>query len=199
MMVLQNHEQLENTMVLEKEHIWQLAIMWVRSNSVLIRYVASKHYPFMSCTRDDLNGEALLTAFQIIDWLISHEKTLNLTTGLFQTAFKNRCIQLSKGKSQELLAVDTRGLASEGKSTPDYKQIDLKAVSNALSTLTKRQRVIAQWTLNQPRPVQLSMIAKHFAIPASNIHDIIDRAVKRIEENREHGHHRLCKEIAANS
>lgn len=177
-------------MRLGKKQIWQLAIMWVRSNTVLIRHIAYRYYPFMACTNEDVEAEAILTAYLVIERLYLSNRQLSFTAGYFHRAFKTRCIQLAKGVAVVPCDIDRLNLVQEVH--PAF--FDNQVVKEALSILTRRQRAIAQWTLEQPTPVSTSMIAHQFNLTVRGMCKIINKAVNRLEccENT-----RLCKSIKA--
>lgn len=69
-------------------------------------------------------------------------------------------------------------------------------VREALSVLTRRQREVAEWTLNQQTPATQIMIANHFNVTVQAVRKIINNAIKRLETS---GYTRLCKSIATPS
>ncbi len=179
---------------LNKEQVWHLAITWVRSNNVLIRYIASRYYPFMSSNSEDIEAEALLCAYQTISILSRKHKSLKLTSSYFKKVFTQRCCELSKGVPLVSCDIDYLNIANK-ESAIDMSEED-GTVREALSVLTRRQREVAEWTLNQQTPATQIMIANHFNVTVHAVRKIINNAIKRLETS---GYTRLCKSIATPS
>ena len=165
-----------------KQNIWPLAQSWVSSNRVLIWCIASPYYRYMSCDSRDLAGEAQIAVYKVIAVLIDHNKDLSLTSKYFRTVFRTRCIQMAAGvalanEQQATMAIQTEHSLELNESS----ELDDSVITEALSTLTGRQRLVSLWILSQPKPVSFYTIANHFEIHIQSVRRILSNAIKRIE------------------
>ena len=177
----------------DKHYIWPLAQSWVSSNRVLIWCIAAPYYRYMSCDSRDLAGEAQLAVYRVISVLIDQNKDLSLTSRYFRIVFRTRCIQLAAGVA---LANETpASIAFQKEQFPDLNEsseLDETVVSEALSALTGRQRLVSLWILSQPRPVSFNTIANHFGIHIQSVRRILSNTIKRIEG---YGNQRICEDL----
>jgi len=147
----------------------------------------------MSCDSRDLAGEAQLAVYQVIAVLIDQNKDLSLTSKYFRIVFRTRCIQISAGVA--LANEQQASVAIQKAQSPDLNEsseLDDSVITEALSTLTGRQRLVSLWILSQPRPVSFNMIANHFGIHIQSARRILSNAVKRIEG---YGNQRICEDL----
>jgi RNA polymerase sigma factor (sigma-70 family) len=175
------------------QNIWPLAQSWVSSNRVLIWCIAAPYYRFMSCDSRDLTGEAQIAVYQVIAVLIDQNKDLSLTSRYFRTVFRTRCIQMAAGVA--LAKEPPASIAFQKEQYPDLNessQLDETVVSEALSALTGRQRLVSLWILSQPRPVSFNTIANHFGIHIQSVRRILSNAIRRIEA---YGNQRICEDL----
>lgn len=178
-------------MFLQKEHVWQLAAIWVRSNSLLIRYVSSRYYPCIAGNAKDLEGEALLVAFQVLNDLLQEGKELDLMHQHFCVIFRYRCMQLARGVytvsyNPEILTV------AEEDDSQNHNEVDHQIIKTALSALTARQRRVASWILEQPYPVLTSDVAEQFQVTTRGVRKLLKNAIERIEKR---GYQRICDSL----
>ena len=175
------------------QNIWPLAQSWVSSNRVLIWCIAAPYYRYMSCDSRDLAAEAQLAVYQVISVLIDQNKDLSLTSRYFRIVFRTRCIQLAAGVA--LVNEQAATVAFQKEQSPDLhrsSELDEAVISEALSALTGRQRLVSLWILSQPRPVNFNMIANHFGIHIQSARRILSHAIKRIEG---YGNQRICEDL----
>lgn len=183
-------------MRLNREQIWQLADLWVRSNNVLIRSVSSRYYHHMSFSFEDIQAEALLTAFLVISDLLSEGKELTLTSHNFYFAFLRQCIQLSRGVPLVPYHVDFEKLAIASESRNTDECHDDQRIKNACSVLTKRQRSVTSWILEQQKPATQQMVADHFNVTVRAVRKILNSTIKRFENS---GYQRIRSSITTAS
>ena len=179
-------------MMLGNRSMWQLAIAWTKSNRVLIRCVAAQYLPYMGCSLQDLESEALLTAYQTLAGLLQNEKDLTLMGRYFRVVFRSRCIELTMGVNVVADCDMARIYVTQDKNVAD-EELDPGVIEAALSALTGRQRQVAQWILNQPTPVNADMVGQQFGITARGVRRLINCAISRIEN----GHRRVCQNVSA--
>jgi DNA-binding CsgD family transcriptional regulator len=149
----------------------------------------------MSCSTEDLEGEATLVAYQVIEILMQEGKPLSLTRGYFSTLFKEKCLQLAKGVPVvSYYDEETMSLFSENR--PRTELEEEQAVRKALPVLTRRQRAVAEWILSQKKPATPKMIASHFNVTVRGVRKIINNAVKRLDNS---GYQNICKSVTLTS
>ena len=147
----------------------------------------------MSCDSSDLTGEARLAVYQAISVLIDQNKDLSLTSKYFRIVFRTRCIQMAAGVA--LANEQQATVAIQTEQSPDLNQsseLDDAVITQALSTLTGRQRLVSLWILAQPRPVSFYTIANHFGIHIQSVRRILSNAIRRIEG---YGNQRICEDL----
>jgi hypothetical protein len=177
----------------EKKIIWPLVQSWVGSNRVLIWCIAAPYYRYMPCDSYDLAGEAMLSAFQVISVLTDQNKDLSLTSKYFRIVFRTRCIQMAAGvaianEQQVTVAIPKK----QSQDLNEHFDLDESVITEALSALTDRQRLISLWILSQPTPVSFHTIANHFGIHIQSVRRILSNTIRRIEV---YGHQRICEDL----
>ena len=176
-----------------RTEIWQLAIIWVKSNRVLIHCVAAQYSTHMGCSSQDLKGEALLVAQQVISSLFLNDKDLSHMGRYFRVVFRSRCIHMTMGVDVvEGLDIERVNIAKNDEEMLNH-DLDQHVIETALLSLTKRQRQVAKWILRQDTPVSVNLIGQHFGITARGVRKLINNAIFRIKN----GNHRVCKTIPA--
>jgi len=147
----------------------------------------------MSCDSSDLAGEAKLAVYQAISVLIDQNKDLSLTSKYFRIVFRTRCIQMAAGVA---LAIEQQAtVAIQKEQSPDLNEsseLDESIITEALSALTGRQRLVSLWILSQPTPVSFYTIANHFGIHIQSVRRLLSNSIRRIEG---YGNQRICEDI----
>jgi hypothetical protein len=147
----------------------------------------------MSCDSYDLAGEAQLAVYQVISVLIDQNKDLSFTGKYFRIVFRTRCIQMAAGVA--LANEQQATVAIQKEQSPDLDEpsdLDESVITEALSALTDRQRLVSQWILSQPKPVSFYTIANHFGIHIQSVRRILSYSIRRIEG---YGHQRICENL----
>jgi hypothetical protein len=147
----------------------------------------------MSCDSYDLAGEAQLAVYQVISVLIDQNKDLSFTGKYFRIVFRTRCIQMAAGVA--LANEQQATVAIQKEQSPDLDEpsdLDESVITEALSALTDRQRLISLWILSQPTPVSFHTIANHFGIHIQSVRRILSNTIRRIEV---YGHQRICEDL----
>jgi len=172
---------------MKKTELWFLAQTWVKSNHVLIWCIAAPYFKYMPCDLQDLENEALLTAYQVMSGLMHNDKKISLMNRYYRVVFRTRCIKLTTGMIVTNCDIDQMP-------APDQEQkqqeLDQEVIQEALQVLTNRQRQISQWILSQPRPVSTRMVAKKYGVQRRTIQAIVSNAIDRI-----YGHQRVQQAI----
>lgn len=177
---------------MKKTELWFLAQTWVKSNHVLIWCIAAPYYKNMSCDEQDLENEALLTAYQVMSGLMRNNKKLLLMSKYYRVVFRTRCIKMTTGVVVTNCDIDQMPVLDQGK----QQEPDQEVIREALQVLTNRQRQISQWILSQPKPVSISTVAKKFGVQGRTIRAILNNAIDRIKE---YGHQPIREAITTAS
>lgn len=179
-------------MFLTRKHIWQLAAAWTKSNRLLINGIASRYLSHMGCSRQDLEGEALLVAHQILSSLFQNEKDLSHMGRYFRVVFRSHCIHMTMGVNV-VVGCDIERMNVIREENPIHGDLDQEVIEAALLSLTDRQRQVARWILSQPNPASVELIGQHFGITARGVRKLVNNAIFRIEN----GHRRICNTVTA--
>lgn len=171
---------------------WSLASLWIKSNPVLINCIAAQYIPHMGCSSQDLESEALLVAFQTISSLLQSEKDLSSMGRYFRVVFRSHCIQMTMG-IKVVDDIDPEKINFTYAGDTLHQELDQHVIDAALTSLTARQRQVAQWILSQPSPVSTDLVGKHFGISTRGVRRLINDAITRIEN----GHRNVCQTIGA--
>jgi len=173
---------------MENTELWFLAQTWVRNNKVLIRCIAAPYYKFMPCDAHDMEHEALLSAFQVMNGLICKNKDLSLMSKYYRVVFRSRCIKLAHGVPiKPNFNLDQ--IVIEAKD-PAHPELDETKIQEALQGLTNRQRQISNWILTQDKPVTISMVAQKYEVQRRTIQAVISNAINRLNGNQ-----RICSAV----
>jgi hypothetical protein len=175
----------------KKTNIWQQAQAWVFTNKALIWCIAAPYYRHMPCDFTDLAGEAQVVAFQVISSLTDQGKDMTKIAPYFRVVYRTRCIQLASGVPN--VTVPAEVVAMEQEQSND---LDDSIIKQALLSLTHRQRQISMWILEQPQPVSITAIAKHFGVHRQNIDRILSASIQRIKNTRNHDVNNIALSIA---
>lgn len=175
-----------------KADIWCLAQTWVKSNHVLIRCIAAPYYRYIPGDLQDLEAEALLTAYQVLENLLAKNKPVMLVNRHFRIVFRTRCMSLATG------VITTKFDLSQipGPYQEQQQKLDQEVIQETLQVLTNRQRQISQWILSQPKPVSTSMVAKKYGVQRRTIQAVLSNAIDRIKK---YGHQPIREAVTAAS
>lgn len=184
--------EIRTPLAVEHTDTWSLASLWIKSNPLLIKCVAAQYYPHMGCNSKDLKSEALLVAYQTLSSLLQSEKDLSDMARYFRVLFRSHCIQMTMGINiVNNLDPETINVSHGEKTRPE--ELDPHVIDAALSSLTRRQREVTQWILNQPSPVNTDLVGEHFGISTRGVRRLINDAITRIEN----GHRNVCRTVPA--
>ena len=186
------HHQIQIPISINHTDKWSLASLWIKSNPVLINYIAAQYIPHMGCTSQDLESEALLVAYQTISSLLQSKKDLSHMGRYFRVVFRSHCIQMTMG-IKVVKGIDPEKINFTHGGTTLRQELDLHVINTALDSLTSRQRQVAKWILSQPSPVNTDLVGEHFGISSRGVRRLINDAITRIEN----GHRNVCQTISA--
>lgn len=160
--------------------IWQQAQSWAHANKTLIWCIAAPYYRYMPCDFIDLAGEAQVVVFQVISSLTDQNEDMSKIAPYFRVVYRTRCIQLAAGVPNVADLIPAEVVAMEQEQSID---LDESIIKQALLILTHRQRQVSMWILEQPYPVSIATIARHFGIQGRTIREILSNSIKRIENS----------------
>ncbi|HFC00418.1 MAG TPA: sigma-70 family RNA polymerase sigma factor [Phaeodactylibacter sp.] len=178
---------------MKKTELWFLAQAWVKSNHVLIWCIAAPYYKYMTCDFQDLEHEAMLTAYQVMSGLLRKNKKLLLMSRYYRVVFRTRCIKLTTGMIVANCDIEQLSVPDQAQK---QQELDEEVIQDALQVLTNRQRQISQWILSQPKPVSTSMVAKKYGVQRRTIQAVLSNAIDRIKK---YGHQPIRETITTAS
>jgi len=167
-----------NNQHLTSEETWKISMQWVAANRKLVRQIASPYFRFMVGDYEDLYQEATIAVFKA--FLSSRKKgTPELLQPFFRVIFKTSCMKMASGIQTVHCLEDyflPRPEQPEKRQDPDDK-----AIEQALTKITNRQREICRWLLQQPTPVNTPSIAVKFKVTTRQACRLVASSVAKIE------------------
>lgn len=176
------------------ERQWQKAISWVKSNRILVEKISAPYLRFMASNLKDVEQEAILAAFYVLDILADQDQNGSQFGAYFRVQFRARCIKMATGGMKGSL--DDPDQIPSDPSEQTFDQPDQEIMEQALQKMSRRQRQISRWILAQPTPVSTSCTAKVFGVTDRAVRILLCNAVQRLENDR-HGNTQLRKGIPA--
>jgi len=160
------------------EDTWAMAHQWVSLNRKLIRQVASPYFKFMVSDNEDLYQEATIAVFKA---LISSKKkgTPDRFIQFFRVIFKTNCIKLASG-IQTVHCLEDYFLPTPETEVEKHEPDNID-IERALNMVTKRQREICLWLLQQPTPVSTPDIAKQFQVSRRHACRLVSGSIEKIQ------------------
>lgn len=158
--------------------MWVTAMQWVAANRKLIGQIASPYRRHMAAENGDLVQEATIAAYKALLTASKKEKPKQFVS-FFRVIFKTNCIKLASGiQTENCLEVHNLSGPTRGKEQEDLE--DSETVEAALKTVSKRQREICIWLLEQPEPASTPELAREFNISRRHACRLISNSIKRI-------------------
>jgi len=173
---------------------WQKAISWVESNRTLVEQIAAPYRRYMAANWKDIEQEAILAAFNVLDILADQAQDSSLFGAYFRVQYRTRCIKTAAGGMFGIVD-DTEKIPS---APAEQRNDDLEheIMEQALQKMSPRQRQISGWILAQPTPVSITCTAKAFGITDRAVRILLCNAIRRLE-NDDHENPKLRKGIPA--
>ncbi|OKY73953.1 MAG: hypothetical protein BM485_15975 [Desulfobulbaceae bacterium DB1] len=158
--------------------MWATAMQWVAANRKLIGQIASPYRRYMAAENVDLVQEATIAAYKALLAASKKEKPKQFVP-FFRVIFKTNCIRLASGiQTEYCLEVHNLPGPTRGKEQEELE--DSETVEEALKTVSKRQREICIWLLEQPEPASTPELAREFNISRRHACRLISNSIKRI-------------------
>ncbi len=161
------------------EDTWNKIMCWVSVNHKLIRRIASPYYMYMAGDSEDLYQEATLAAYKA-EIITRKKKTPEKFIQFFRVIFKTDCIKMASGL-QTVHCLEDYFLPLQEETIP-MREPNKKDINQALEAVSKRQKEICLWLLDQPIPVSTPDIAKEFNVSRRHACRLVSNSVQRITE-----------------
>ena len=162
---------------LSSQETWPMAQQWVSANRKLIRQIASPYFRFMAGDTEDLYQEATIVAFKALVTSRKKGKPEQFIP-FFRVIFKTSCIKLASG-IQTVHCLEDYFLPSPEPPT-ETREPKISEIKQALTAVTKRQREICLWLLQQPTPVSTPCIAKEFKVSRRHACRLVSTSIQKI-------------------
>ena len=157
--------------------IWSLAVQWVSANRKLIRQIASPYFRFMAGDTEDLYQEATIVAFKALVTSRKKGKPEQFIP-FFRVIFKTSCIKLASG-IQTVHCLEDYFLPSP-EQQEEIREPKNYEIEQALMAVTKRQREVCLWLLQQPTPVSTPDIAREFKVSRRHACRLVSTSIQKI-------------------
>ena len=164
---------------LSKQETWSTALQWVSSNRRLIRQIASPYIKFMVGDYEDLYQEAAIASVKAL--ITSRKKAApERFIPFFRVIFKTSCIKLASGV-QTVHCLEDYFLPYPDEHEDEIKEPEAIEIEQALMAVSKRQREICLWLLQQSTPASTPDIAKKFNVSRRHACRLVSDSIQRIE------------------
>lgn len=158
--------------------LWDTAMHWVSANKKLIRQIAAPYRRHMAVENTDLLQEAAIAAFKAL--LATRKKAEpEQFAPFFRVIFKTSCIKLASGIQADH-DLEMHRIPCPERQENKTGEEDGKALEEALKTVSKRQREICVWLLEQPEPVSTPELAREFKITRRHACRLVSNSIKRL-------------------
>lgn len=159
------------------QETWAMSLQLVSANQKLIRQIASPYFRHMAANSDDLYQEATIAAYKAIIVSIKKNKPERFIP-FFRVIFKTSCIKLASG-IQTVYRLEDYCLPIPEKQEETEKPKSSR-INQALEAVSKRQREVCLWLLQQPTPVSTPDIAEKFKVSRRHACRLISTSIQRI-------------------
>jgi len=162
---------------ISSDQVWELAAQWVSDNKRLVRQIAAPYLRHMAADSNDLLQEATISAFKALNIVRDKEKPRKFVP-FFRVVFKTNCIKLASGI--QTVHCEFHLLSATYSQKEEACQENHHALNLAFDAMTKRQREVCSWVLDQPLPVSTPDLAKEFRISRRHACRLISNSIDRI-------------------
>lgn len=164
---------------LSKQETWSAALQWVSSNRRLVRQIASPYIKFMVGDYEDLYQEAAIASVKALT--TSRKKgSPERFISFFRVIFKTSCIKLASGV-QTVHCLEDYFLPCPDEHEDEIKEPEAIEIEQALMAVSKRQREICLWLLQQSTPASTPDIANEFNVSRRHACRLVSESIQRIE------------------
>ena len=161
------------------QETWSTAQHWVSSNRKLIRQIASPYIKFMAGEYEDLYQEAIIASVKAL--ITSRKKeSPERFIPYFRVIFKTSCIKMASG-IQTVHCLEDYFLPFPEKLEAEIEEPEADEIDQALMAVSKRQREICLWLLQQSTPASTPDIAEEFSISRRHACRLVRESIRKIE------------------
>lgn len=164
---------------LTTQETWETALRWVVANRKLVHQIGSPYIRHMSADSNDLFQEATIAAFKTLV-VVQKKGKASQFVPFFRVIFKTSCIKLASG-IQTVDNIDDYHIPSP-EQPEDETNLEPSRIEAALQTVSKRQREICLWLLQQPAPVSTPDLARQFKVSRRQACRLISNSIQRISK-----------------
>ncbi len=161
------------------QETWSTALHWVSSNRKLIRQIASPYIKFMAGDYEDLYQEAMISSVKALI-TCRKKKSPERFIPYFRVIFKTSCIKMASG-IQTVRCLEDYFLPFPEKHQDELKEPEADEIDQALMAVSKRQREICLWLLQQSTPASTPDIAEEFSISRRHACRLVSESIRRIK------------------
>ena len=169
----------------ETRETWDIALQWVSANQKFIRKVAAPYMRHMAAEKTDVLQEATIAAFKAVIATRKKDKPDQFIS-FFRVIFKTNCIKLATGIHTVHCLEDFYLPCSDP--AEDIAEIDdttCARIDEALRSVSKRQREVCLWLLQQPVPVSTPDIARKFRVSRRHACRLVSGSIQRISHSQQ--------------
>ncbi|MCJ7602844.1 MAG: hypothetical protein MUO63_15275 [Desulfobulbaceae bacterium] len=170
---IQENEQTDN------RETWKNAVKWVSKNRKLIRQISGRYMHHMAGDSNDLYQEARIAAFNALISSRKKERPEQFVP-FFRVIFKTNCIKLASGIQTEQSQDDNYPLTYPQDPQIEPDDPETGRIEEALQAVSKRQREICLWLLQQQQPVGTPDLARKFKVSRRHACRLVSGSIHRI-------------------
>lgn len=169
----------------ETRETWDIALRWVSTNQKFIRKVAAPYMRHMAAEKTDVLQEATIAAFKAVIATQKKDKPDQFIS-FFRVIFKTNCIKLATGIHTVHCIEDFYLPCSDPVEEIDEIDDTTSArVTEALQSVSKRQREVCLWLLEQPVPISTPDIARKFRVSRRHACRLVSGSIQRISHSQQ--------------
>ncbi|EKD39756.1 MAG: hypothetical protein ACD_75C00302G0008 [uncultured bacterium] len=159
---------------------WNIALQWVSANQKFIRKVAAPYMRHMAAEKTDLLQEATIAAFKAVIATRKKDKPDQFIS-FFRVIFKTNCIKLATGIHTVHCLEDFYLPCSDPvEESHEIDETTSTRINEALQSVSKRQREVCLWLLQQSVPASTPDIAKKFQVSRRHACRLVSGSIQRI-------------------
>ncbi|MGB3211841.1 MAG: sigma-70 family RNA polymerase sigma factor [Desulforhopalus sp.] len=168
---------IQDNQQISSQKTWATALQWIGANKRLVRQVASPYFKFMAGDSEDLYQEATIAAYKALICCRKNDQQERFIP-FFRVIFRTSCIKLAAG-IQTVHCLEDYFLPVQ-EETDEAMEPEDKRIKQALQLISKRQRQICLWLLQQPTPVSTPDIAREFKVSRRHACRLVSNSIQRI-------------------
>ena len=160
--------------------IWELCMQWISANRRFIRMIAFPYLEHMAADREDLYQEAAIAAYQAFTACLERGEP-NQFIPYFRVIFKTNCLKMASGV-QAIASIEDHQFTYPEKEEPIVPEPEQRKIEKALKSVTRKQRKICIWLLQQHKPVKINDISEEFKVSRRHAFRVMSNIYERISQ-----------------